>query len=372
MSGGPIIAVTSSAGDPLDERTWSSTPLRIVEALERRGVQVLPIDSSLPRSTRILCRLVNHMLGLDRDYGRGPLTRMIRAQVVQRKCQAAGIINILHTGSFDLPFLKQSSGAEHFLYCDSTWNLWTGCVSNIADYSQHAVRTYERFEKRGYQHVKHFFPIAAYVRDNLVRHYGASASKITVVGTGRGKIAAFRGKKDYRHGPILFVAKGRFEDKGGELLAKAFRIAVSKKPDLQLVMVGAESYLSRIGDIPNVRLTGHLPWPELQKLFETASLFAMPAVNEPWGLVYLEALACKTPVLGLNRNALPEITKRGRFGFLVDEPTPECVAAAILDAFSDAKRLQKMGTEGQAFCLAEFSWDAVAGRLQEIVLGPKR
>lgn len=40
--------------------------------------------------------------------------------------------------------------------------------------------------------------------------------------------------------------------------------------------------------------------------------------DEPFGLVFAEALACGTPVIGCARGALPEIVQPGRNGFLVD------------------------------------------------------
>jgi len=94
----------------------------------------------------------------------------------------------------------------------------------------------------------------------------------------------------------------------------------------------------------------------------------MPAPNEPWGQVYIEALAYKTPVLGLNRNFLREITCNRQYGFLVDEPSPNCIADAILQAFSSPDRLREMGISGQKYCLETFSWDQVALKMASVML----
>ena len=43
--------------------------------------------------------------------------------------------------------------------------------------------------------------------------------------------------------------------------------------------------------------------------------------REPFGMALVEAMACGTPVIGLNRGALPEVVEDGVTGWLRDEPT---------------------------------------------------
>src|SRR3546814_12809912 len=83
-------------------------------------------------------------------------------------------------------------------------------------------------------------------------------------------------------------------------------------------------------------------------------------LNDPWGQVYLEALTSRTPVLGLERNGLPEITENGRHGFMVQQADPVALADAILDAMSAPDRLVAMGHSGQRPVLDTYSWDKVA------------
>jgi glycosyltransferase involved in cell wall biosynthesis len=84
-------------------------------------------------------------------------------------------------------------------------------------------------------------------------------------------------------------------------------------PQLRLLIVGQNSYPGLTNDVPGLRLCGHISREELQRLFQESALFAMPAYSEPWGMVYLEALISKTPILGLRRTALPEFTGNGRW-----------------------------------------------------------
>src|SRR6185436_4212960 len=172
----------------------------------------------------------------------------------------------------------------------------------ISLYSDRLLADAERLEDAAYRQMAHVFTISEYVRQNLISHFQVRPERITVVGTGRGAIQPYHGPKDYQNHTILFVAKGRFEDKGCVLLLEALKLARQREPRLKLIVVGDERSRKVAEGIPNVEVHGYVALETLQSFFNQASLFAMPAQNEPWGLVFLEALSCKTPVLGLNRN----------------------------------------------------------------------
>ena len=93
----------------------------------------------------------------------------------------------------------------------------------------------------------------------------------------------------------------------------------------------------------------------------------MPSINEPWGLVYLEALACKMPIIGLNRNSFPEISADGKYGFMIDEPDSDRLSEILIDAFSDTQRLEEMGIQGQDYCLKNFSWNNTVTKIVETI-----
>jgi len=269
--------------------------------------------------------------------------------------------------TFDLPLAAMQPGVRHYLFCDSTWDLWRRVWPSSSSLSKKLADDAERLEHLSYRQMAHIFPISEYVRQSLITHYGIPSERITVVGTGRGAIKPYTGPKDYENGVILFVAKERFEDKGGTLLVEGFQRARLHNPRLRLIVVGDERFREFIGDVPNIDLYGYVSLDQLQDFFNQASLFAMPAMNEPWGLVYLEALSCKTPVFGLNRNALPEITNYGRFGFCLDEPSAEAIADRLIEAFENPTQLAQMGREGQEYCLKSFTWERTVERMLDAI-----
>ncbi len=218
-------------------------------------------------------------------------------------------------------------------------------------------------ERESLSGLAHVFTFGAYVRDNLIAHYGLPADRVTAVGSGMGAIEPYDGPKTYDRPALLFVAKHLFQAKGGVLLLDAFDLARRRRPDLTLTVVGDERSRSFVGGRPGVAFHAHLPWSALQQLFRDATLLVQPMLNDPWGQVYLEAMASRTPVMGLNRNGLPELVDGGRHGFLIDRADPAALAEAIVNAVSDPQRLEHMASTAQRHVLANYSWNRVAERI---------
>jgi glycosyltransferase involved in cell wall biosynthesis len=63
-------------------------------------------------------------------------------------------------------------------------------------------------------------------------------------------------------------------------------------------------------------------------LGQAAALIVPIEWNEPFGMVFAEALACGTPVISCPRGALPEIVRQGIDGFLVSSIEEGCEAVA--------------------------------------------
>jgi glycosyltransferase involved in cell wall biosynthesis len=255
------------------------------------------------------------------------------------------------------------SGGPHYIFIDSTFHLLSNNEFTGYDFLQKA--RFDDLERRSFHSAEHLFAISEYVREDLVGHYGITPDRVTVVGTGRGKITPYFGSKKYKDGTILFVAKERFEEKGGKLLLDAFQKLTTVYPNVKLVMVCEPKYQALVESVRNAVFKTSLPWEELESLFHQAALFAMPALHEPWGLVYLEALASRCVVLGLDRNALGEITGGGKYGFLVRHATPAAIAAALTLALSDAEKLRSMAAAGQEHCLSKYSWARTASLIRQ-------
>jgi phosphatidylinositol alpha-mannosyltransferase len=93
-----------------------------------------------------------------------------------------------------------------------------------------------------------------------------------------------------------------------------------------------------------------------------------PALGgESFGLVLAEAFACATPAVasdipGYAAVATPESTR------LVPPGDHDALAAAVIDVLSDEERRVQMGIAAREHALANYAWDDIARRLEEVYL----
>ena len=108
----------------------------------------------------------------------------------------------------------------------------------------------------------------------------------------------------------------------------AIAINVALKAGMKIVVAGpvpdqAGDYFNKevkpLLDHPDVEYVGELDDAGKNEVIGKAAGFLVPIQwDEPFGLVFIEALATGTPVISCRRGSLPELFEDGRHGFLVD------------------------------------------------------
>jgi len=100
-------------------------------------------------------------------------------------------------------------------------------------------------------------------------------------------------------------------------------------------------------------------------LYEHASVFAMPSIQENFGHVFLEAMAYKTPCIGTTVDAMPEIIEEGKTGFLVPPNDYKQLADRLILLLEDENLMRKMGEQGRERFKRYFTWDLVINRMNK-------
>jgi glycosyltransferase involved in cell wall biosynthesis len=176
---------------------------------------------------------------------------------------------------------------------------------------------------------------------------------------------------------VLYV--GRFDRrKGIETLVRA--IALSKlrgNSDLRLIIAGGfrpgesdgiecdriHSIVKELGLDSITTFPGRLTESDLPIYYAAANVCVVPSHYEPFGLVAIEAMACRTPVIaskvgGLQFTVVPEIT-----GLLVPPQDDFAFAQAIDRILSDPAWGDQLGQMARQRVEIAMSWDSVASRL---------
>lgn len=86
-----------------------------------------------------------------------------------------------------------------------------------------------------------------------------------------------------------------------------------------------------------VRFLGKVPAEELPDLYRAADLFALPSTGEGFGIVYIEAMGCGTPAIGLAVGGAPEALGSGSLGTVV---APEEFAEGLRSAVRNVEGMQ--------------------------------
>jgi starch synthase len=115
-----------------------------------------------------------------------------------------------------------------------------------------------------------------------------------------------------------------------------------------------------------------LPREQLVPLITGATVFVVPSVYEPLGIVNLEAAACGTAVVASAVGGIPEVVDDGRTGLLVPYDPDDAdafaagLAARMTELLRDPERAARMGAAGRERVLAEFGWPAIARSTVEV------
>jgi glycosyltransferase involved in cell wall biosynthesis len=245
----------------------------------------------------------------------------------------------------------------HVLYTDAT--IMGSIKYNDFNPGEKALQLFRKETLKYIERVKYVFTFNEWTKQSLIEDFHVEDNKVINVGFGA-NLDPYHGEKDYTNNQILIVLRrGLEKSKGLLLLLEAFKIVHKKNTTIKLSVVG-----TTLEPIEGVTYYEGYPRKKTIELFQQASLFAMPALFEPNGMVYIEALACKTPVLGLDRLAFPEFSGNGKFGFIVDDNC-EKISQTIQEVLDAPEKLKRMGEEGQKYVSERFNWNIVINKILE-------
>ena len=257
------------------------------------------------------------------------------------------------------------------------------------------ARIYLDLSTRWSAHVAvHVIADSQATKDDLVRHYGVPAAKITVAYPGRDE--SLRRVDD----PVsLEAAKQRYGITGEYLLyigtlqprknlvrlIRAFSNLKSQTPalatstsarasvsNLKLVLTGSKGWLydEILAEVKRLGLEGRVLFPgrvadaDKAALMSGAMTLVHPSLYEGFGFTVVEAMQCGTPVICSNTSSLPEVA--GDAAWLVDPLDGDALAQAMLRVVQDAALRQSLVERGYTQA-QKFSWPTCGARVLSVL-----
>ena len=271
-----------------------------------------------------------------------------------------------HAFSFQMQSLYDTSvpGVPHFVYTDHTH------LSNLhyPDFDQRQLRSrgWLRLERSLYHNAATVFTRSTDVAADLNRFYEVPPEKVACVWAGSNveiDAQARQQNDDYSNQRILFVGID-WERKGGPELIAAFREVLRSHPRAQLVIAGATVK----PDVPNCTVLGRISAAELARHYQHASIFCLPTKREPFGIVFVEALQHRLPVVATPVGAVPDMVSEGVNGYLVAPGDVALLTERLNRLLADPQLCRTMGERSYEQARDRYDWRRVGARIRARIL----
>lgn len=141
--------------------------------------------------------------------------------------------------------------------------------------------------------------------------------------------------------------------KGIEHVLQTLPFVLKEFPKLTYLIVGdgedrerLEELTKMLGVKNNVRFVGEVPNKGLASYYTPCDIFVLPSAKEGFGIVFLEAMFHKKPVIAARADATQEIVEDGVTGILVEWGSVAEIANALLTLLKNPALRTRMGEAG--------------------------
>ena len=212
-----------------------------------------------------------------------------------------------------------------------------------------------------------------YMLQEVNKALSISEDKIDVIPNGINSIPfetsygrdAFRARFVQDGEKLVFYVGRLVHEKGVSLLAESIP-KVLKKIDAKFIIVG-EGYMrddlikrvNEIGVAHKVLIPGFLDTDTVRLLFRSADVCVVPSLYEPFGIVALEAMVAKTPIVTTGVGGLGEILEHDKSAVFAS-PTAESIARAIIKVLQDPASANSLRERAYGRVISLYRWDRIA------------
>jgi spore coat protein SA len=188
--------------------------------------------------------------------------------------------------------------------------------------------------------------------------------------------AALTARKKTTDPIVLFVGR-LVPEKGVQCFVDAMRLLLERRSGALGRIIGStyfgsnrsSEYVKKIKrELPsNVHFANYISGETLAEEFRRAAIFCCPSVwNEPFGMVNVEAMATRLPVVATAVGGIPEIFEQGG-GILVPPGSAAELADAIESLARDPAKREALGAQGYQIFKTRFRWETIRAQYLDLV-----
>lgn len=232
-----------------------------------------------------------------------------------------------------------------------------------------------RLERRNARSADRVLVTSEYSRRRALQHYGLSADRVRIVPEGIAieSWAHLPSRRSRDDGPVVLSVARQYRRKNTASLVRAMVKVRRHVAAVRLRIVGDGPEMPALRKLAHdlglddgtVEFTGALAGlAELQSEYSAATVFALPSLQEGFGIVFLEAMAAGLPIVAASAGAVPEVAPDDEVALLVPPGDDRALARAIVRLLLQPDLARRLAAAGRNRCL-RYAWPEVARRFLE-------
>lgn len=161
--------------------------------------------------------------------------------------------------------------------------------------------------------------------------------------------------------------------KGIDTVIKAMAFLKNEIPNIKYSVIGKGDDVERLKKLADdlsvseyVDFLGFVD--DIDAYYQHCNLFTLPSKKEGFGIVYLEAMQYKKPVIAVNYGGPTDVIVDGETGFLCEYDDVQCLAEKIKTLYDDPSLSAKLGQSGYDRLMEQFTFEKFKNSLKDILL----
>lgn len=162
-------------------------------------------------------------------------------------------------------------------------------------------------------------------------------------------------------------------EKGVNVLLGAVTNVLKAKPNTKFVIAGEGWHRNELESISKelqiedkVLFTGYLPEVDFLPYFNVTDILVVPSTYEPFGIVALEGMATRTPIIVSDVGGLSEIIDHKWTGFKVPPDNSDAIAEAIIELLENNELRERIISNAEEKLTHVYDWTIIADQTIKI------